>query len=51
MEDATVKGTPIIALDVREHAYYLKNQNKRAAYIEAWWNVLNWEYANTLYNS
>jgi len=51
MEDAPIKGTPIIALDVWEHAYYLKYQNKRAAYIEAWWNVLNWDYANTLYNS
>jgi Fe-Mn family superoxide dismutase len=51
MEDAPVKGTPILALDVWEHAYYLKYQNKRAAYIEAWWNILNWDYANTLYNS
>ena len=51
MEDAPVKGVPIIALDVWEHAYYLKYQNKRAAYIEAWWNVLNWDHANTLYNS
>jgi superoxide dismutase, Fe-Mn family len=49
MEDAPAKGTPIIALDVWEHAYYLKYQNKRAAYIEAWWSVLNWDYANTLY--
>ena len=51
MDVADVKGFPVIGLDVWEHAYYLKFQNKRPDYVDAFWNVVDWNKAEARYLS
>lgn len=45
MDVSTIKGQPILGIDVWEHAYYLKYQNRRAEYVSNWFNLINWETA------
>lgn len=50
MGDSEFKGKPLLGIDVWEHAYYLKYQNKRADYVGGFWDLVNWDFVNSQFN-
>jgi Fe-Mn family superoxide dismutase len=51
MDKGDLRGIPLLGLDVWEHAYYLKYQNKRGDYINAWWNLIDWTVIQKRYDA
>jgi Fe-Mn family superoxide dismutase len=51
MDDIAKKGTPLLAIDVWEHAYYLHYQNRRAEYVDNFWNIIDWDEVGRRYNN